>query len=227
MSADGSHEPNEAEVAARISELTRSLIAALDAEQQRFAQLLHDTSSQSLNAARIYARIARTTLDQTSSSAATTLTALEEAVENAANETQHVLHWLRPARLERCGLFESLMALTELTSRSVPCLFHCEKVADVDATDAEVQQEVLRIAQLALHALVRSGGVGAGSPPLRVELDLDDREIVLKIRASEGRALPSELTALLEARARIQSGSLMFEHSGPGSTWICRLPKGP
>lgn len=222
----------EAEPEARTAELSRALeserrarqaseralIEAVDSEQQRLAQLLHDTSSQSLNAARIYARVVRDSMKRTCPEASTTLLTLEDAIRSAADELQDLSRWLRPARLQGSDLSASLAELSQLASRAVPCAFRCRGA--FVAADAPSQAELLRIAQLALLALVRPCRAKA----ITVALEPGERDLVLEIRAAAAQPLPSNVPALLGARARAAGGSFSARHEAAEVTLTCRLP---
>lgn len=218
----------------RISELTRELereraarqaseravIATVDSEQQRLAQLLHDTLSQSLNAARIYARVARDTITRSHPDATTVLVKLEEVIHGAADEFQGLTRWLRPARLDGSDLTASIADLSQLAARAVPCTFRGSGAA-LDA-ELDSQAELLRIAQLALHSLVRYCQVKA----LEIDLARDEQHLVLEIRAAGAQPLPSDQEALLDRRARALGGNLTVQYDAAhGCTCSCRLPK--
>jgi glucose-6-phosphate-specific signal transduction histidine kinase len=231
VSEYGSVGTSEAELSAQISELTRqltreraarkaserALLEAMDDDQRRLAALLHDTSCQSINAARIYVRVARDTIQRSCPNGAAVWTTLEEAVQAAADELQALNRWLDPTRLDGMDLVAGLAQLTELAARSAACEFRCH-LATIDA-ELAAQAELLRIAQLAIVALVARRQASV------VELNLDERELVLEIRAAAD-ALPDGLEVLLDARARVAGGSFTLRREAEhGSTLRCRLPR--
>jgi signal transduction histidine kinase len=229
-------EPGEAAMRARLAELTRelreeraarqaierTLLEAIDGEQQRLARLVHDTSSQSLNAARLYARVTRAALRDTCPDAEELLVTLEEIIKTAADEAQNLARWLRPARLDGSGLIACMSELAQLATGTVPCEFHCAKTAIHAQTEIEI--ELLRITQLALHALVQSCRTEAAG--LELELELDERYLIVELRASCAQPLPLDLATLLDGRARAMGGSFTVQHEAKrGSTLTCRMPK--
>ena len=224
---------SEAELRARLAELggeladeraarqagERALLEAIDSEQQRISQILHDTSSQSLSAARIYARVARDTIRRTCPDAAPAIVTLEEVIQTAADELQALTSWLRPAQLDGADLVDSLNGLAQLASRTVACEFRCSSTT-IEA-DVASQAALLRLAQLALHALIRSRRGQA----MAVELTLEQQHLVLDIHVSWADPLPSELEPLLDGRARLVGGTFAVQQRGDhGSTLTCRLP---
>ena len=226
-------ESAEAELRARISELSRelereraarqdserALVETVDAEHGELARLLHDTSSQSLNAARIYARITRNTVRDTCPEALTTLQTLEDVIESATQELQNVTRWISPARLEGSDLVGCLAELCQLAAQTAPCEFRGS--ANAVSGDRALHEGLLRIAQLALHALVRR----CQASGIEVELQLEEQHLALEIRASSKHHLPSELEALLSRRARALGGSFTMHEAVGGNVLSCRLPK--
>lgn len=199
----------------------RALVQAIDSEQQRLAQILHDTLSQSLSAARIYARIARDTAERSGPQASAAVLKLEEVIRKAADELEQVTRWLRPARLDVTGLIASLADLCRLAARTMPCEFQCSHSA-IDA-DAEPQAELLRAAQLVLREIARSNKSKA---LLLIQLELDERHLSLEMRGSWDQPLPSELERLIAIRARALGGSFTAQHEPEGgSTLSWGLPK--
>ena len=195
-------------------------LEALDAEQRCLSQLLHDTLTQSLNAARIYARISRNTLERSGPDAATALLTLETVIQNAADDLQSLTRWLRPARLDGTDLPTALAELAQLVSRTLPCELRCA-LTGIEA-DAETQARQLRVAQLALHGLLRHCRVEA----IGVELELDQQHLILVLQASGGLPLPDDRARLLELRARASGGSFSVRFDAErGSTLTCLLPR--
>lgn len=196
----------------------QALFDAVDAEQQRIAQLLHDTASQTLNAARIYARIARDAVNRICAEAAPPVLELEQVIQNAASELQLLTRWLRPVELGGSRLSVCLQDLAELAAGSAPCQLRCDGAA-IDADEGS-QAALLRIAQLALHALLLQR-----VEALELELTADERELVLHIQAASARALPEDFATPLDDRARLLGGSCKLERTAGSSTITCRLPR--
>jgi len=237
MTRERASQPAGPETAARISELVselererearrtseRALLAALDFEQQSTARALHDTSSQTLNAARIFLRVLRNEVERASASVSPTWGMLEDAIQTAASDVESLLHWVRPARLDDSDLIAALTALSELAARTAPCEFHCTLTPPELDADGHAQQQLLRFAQQAVHALMRTH-----PPPLKTRLDLalSERELILSIHAWRVQALPGELAALLRARARSAGGTATADRAPEDDYRLtCRLPR--
>jgi signal transduction histidine kinase len=228
VSESGPASEASSELERRISELERELerersvrraseravFEATDAEQQQLAGLLHDTLSQTLNAARIYARLSQKAIERSCPDALAPFASLDQSIQGAGEELQSLTRWLRPARLDESGWSSTLADLCQLTARTVPCVLRLPAVS-FDA-EVEVLTELLRLAQLALHTLVRDGGVTS----LEVEVMADAPPLVLEIRASAG-SLTSDLASKLDARARATVGGSCTQR---GNTLTCTLP---
>ena len=198
----------------------RAWFEAVDSEQERMARLLHDTTCQSLNAARIYARLACDTVKRVCPEASAKVVELEEVVQNAGGELQLLTRWLSPAQLGSADLVSRLADLSELAALSLPCEFERNEAA-IEADD-ERQAGLLRIAQLALHACIRL----RTAKTLKLTLTHEERDLVLEVRVSAERPLPVDMQESLDARARLLGGQLAVQYAADqGSTVTCRLPK--
>jgi signal transduction histidine kinase len=162
------------------------------------------------------ARVTRGAVDRACPDATEAAATLETALREAAEELQGLIRWLRPARLDDADLVVRLAELSELASSTLPCELRCE--SEVRAAP-EVEAELLRIAQLALHGLVRRSGAKA------IELDLEvyEQELRLTARAAGATRVPSECERL-GRRAAIFGGSFEARHEGERLTLTCRLP---
>lgn len=240
MSADKASDPPCAELQAQILELRQELsatraellerestwIEAFDADHERLARLLHDTLSQSLTAARMYARtvlgpVGRASRPGRANEAPLDVTALDDLLQTVARECQDLTRWVGPARLAGSNLIACMADLAELTSRTRPCEFFCSETS-IDA-EPSVQVQLLRIVQLALHALVRP--LGDKTAPLALHLACDGRQLIAEIRTTASE-LPREIAKLLESRARSVSGTFRVERLRQGGhSVVCRLPQ--
>lgn len=195
----------ESERAARQAS-ERALMDAIDSEQQRVAQLLHDTLSQSLNAVRIYARVTRDSVRRACPELSATFEELENAIGSTADEFHGVAAWLRPAKLHGSDLVACLTDLSRVASRSAPCDVRCDPSASNVAT--RVQAELLRVAQLGLHALLLS----CRAQSVEMELSGDEERVRIQLRAACDRALPEGFETLLRLRARVMGGTVEVQH---------------
>lgn len=198
----------------------RVALAALDSQQLELTQLLHDTLSQNLSAARLYARVNRGALERACPEAVASAVTLEQVVSTAAEELQDLIRWLRPIRLGDGDAVDRLAELAQLASRALPCEFRGR--TEIGAA-LEVQTELVRIAQLALHGLV----LRSGAHRLELRLDMDAQDLIMELRASGASAMPNDFVERLDQRARSLGGSFAAEPAADGcSAWTCRLPRG-
>lgn len=231
-------EPTDAELQIQIAELTselrgartallaseRTWIAAFDTDRENLGRLLHDTLAQSLTAAKIYARLVRSALPHAplrpEDAATLNVAALEELLEKAGRECHELARWVRPAQADGSNLVSCMADLARLASQTIPCAFFCSET-ETNA-DPQVQVNLLRITQLALHELVRRPA--RADKTLELHLSCDEQCLIAELRVSVGE-LSIEIVKMLEARARSTLGTLRVEQLPPaGSALVCVLP---
>jgi glucose-6-phosphate-specific signal transduction histidine kinase len=207
-------EPEEERSARPLSQ--ESFIEAMETLQQGLAELLHDTSSQSINAARIYARVARNALQSSCPDASPILAPLEQAIEKAAEELHDLSRWLRPSRVDSSGLVGNLRELAALAARRAPCVFRCR--LSVIHASFKRQAALLRIAQLALLSTVRQ------RCPSALELRVEKRALLMEIQMDSAAPLPEQIELLLDACARAVGGTFAQRTTELGALLTCRVP---
>jgi signal transduction histidine kinase len=215
---------------ARLFEDSREL--ALVGERARLARELHDAMSQSLFSLQLAAETASRQLADDPGAAAAQLGVVRSLATRLATELRTTVDGLRPAELERDGLVATLRAQLTVAERAhgVPVDLAVGQLPDLAA---EVEHQVLRIAQEAVANALRHAGAGhvevelglvEGVMPPTVQLRVadDGRGFEPEARAVRSRRLG--LTSMHE-RAASLGGSLRIDSApGRGTSVDLRFP---
>jgi signal transduction histidine kinase len=142
---------------ARLFEDSREL--ALVGERARLARELHDAMSQSLFSLQLAAETAAGRLRDDPAAAAEQLGVVRSLAARLATELRTTVDGLRPAELERDGLVATLRAQVTVAGRAhgVPVEL---AVSDLPELAADVEHQVLRIAQEAVANALQHAGAG-------------------------------------------------------------------
>jgi signal transduction histidine kinase len=215
---------------ARLFEDSREL--ALVGERARLARELHDAMSQSLFSLQLAAETASRQLADDPEAAAAQLGVVRSLATRLATELRTTVDGLRPAELERDGLVATLRTQLTVAARAhgVPVELRVGGLPDLAA---DVEHQVLRIAQEAVANALRHAGAGrvevalgrvegATPPAVRLRVVDDGRGFDPEARAVRSRRLG--LTSMHE-RAASLGGSLGIESApGRGTTVELRFP---
>lgn len=145
----------ERETAAR-KQLERALLDAVETEQRRVSQRLHDTVCQSLSGIHLLARVLVRKLRAAGSPHLDEVAELGEMIQHAANDLHDLERWLRPAVNDALPLVPALAELARTASKTTPCELHCPEPVAIADRYAELQ--LLHLAHEAVsHALGRDG----------------------------------------------------------------------
>jgi signal transduction histidine kinase len=215
---------------ARLFEDSREL--ALVGERARLARELHDAMSQSLFSLQLAAETASRQLAGDPGAAAAQLDVVRSLATRLAAELRTTVDGLRPAELERDGLVATLRAQLTVAERAhgVPVELTIGELPDLAA---DVEHQVLRIAQEAVANALRHAGAGhvevalgrlasVAAPTVRLRVTDDGRGFDPEARAVRSRRLG--LTSMHE-RAASLGGSLRIESApGQGTSVELRFP---
>lgn len=161
----------------QIKSLLRRLLSAQEEERRRISRDLHDHLGQQLTALRMNLEVFRLQSD------------LDPARLKQLERTQHLaeeldrsldfLTWqLRPPSLDRLGLADALMRLTENWSERLGLSIHFRSTPEHGwRVRREVEENVYRIAQEALHNIAKH----AGARHVNVSLDYQDNVLSLAV----------------------------------------------
>lgn len=201
--------------------LERVLAQALAKEQQRVAELLHDSLTQSLTAARIHARLCKRQL-QSGVCEPEGLDELERVLEISVDELQGLMRWLRSSELETTRLEAALADLAAFAAIKVPTRFIAPKVPIV--ADRAIELQLLRVAQLTLFDIVRHRTADA----VVLILASDGPHVVLTVQEHAASPTPRAWNSLLEQEVTAIRGAYTFQagDANPpgGASVVCRLP---
>jgi signal transduction histidine kinase len=199
-------------------------------ERTRLARDLHDSVVQKLFGLVLVAQSAATLLEREPAEAREHVRRLQGQAQDAIQELRSLIFQLRPAAVESEGLAAALAKHVQVLRR-----VHDQQIALRTSGEPrirpEVDGEVFRIAQEALHNAIRH----AAADQLEVTLDEEDRRLLLTVRddgvgfdpqAALHRSRRLGLTSM-EERARGLGGSLRIDSEpGSGTTITLEVPLG-
>jgi signal transduction histidine kinase len=134
----------------------RAIVAALDEDQMRLAQELHDTVCQSLSGLRLSAAALRRKSGDLGGQAAAECAHLEEVAAKTIGELHEILRSLQPSEVSPRDLAEALEELVRDVSGAIKCEFRGSGRPMV--ANAFIASQVVRISREALrHALATPG----------------------------------------------------------------------
>jgi signal transduction histidine kinase len=211
------------------SDRVRSLMAAADAERNRWARELHDETLQGLGALHLLLAAARRRGD-----ARQTELAVDEAIEHIQQEIENlhaIISDLRPAALDQLGLRPALEVLVE--SRSVHGTLAIASVltlpgpADGDARLApEVESTIYRLVQEALTNVVKH----AHASHARVAVIAEEGVVSIEV-GDDGAGFDTDAPAPgfglanMRERVTLAGGTLTIGSDPGGGTQIAaRIP---
>ena len=205
---------------ARLYEQTREL--SIVAERNRLALDLHDAVSQKLFGLVLEAEAAATVLERDPAAAGDRVAKLQVLAREALEELRSLVFELRPPDLEKDGLGGTLRKHVEVLSRLGQEEIELVLVGELPA-DAVRDREILRIAQEALHNVLKHAQaqhvivrLGAGEDG--VLLKVEDDGIGFDPDAPATRSRQLGLTSM-EERARRLGGTLeVISVPGAGTT---------
>jgi signal transduction histidine kinase len=208
---------------ARLFEQAREL--TLVQERQRIARELHDAVAQTLFSLRLTAQAAATLVRRDPDRAIGELTTVTALAAEAANELRQVVAELRPRRLHSAGLAETLRDRVALLDRVHAASVTFQTDGRVKLAP-RVEEEVLRIAEEALHNALRHSGAAHVDVLLRradaepaIELTITDDGAGFDTRGASGATNRLGLVSMRD-RARAVRGSLTVTSRPGGGTGV-------
>jgi signal transduction histidine kinase len=208
----------------------RATELAASEERARLARELHDSVTQALFSMTLQTRAAELLLQKDAAAAAGTLASLRDLQRDALAEMRSLVFELRPAGLADTGLEHALRTHAAAIEGRIGLPVAVEAHLDPAAPPLplDLQEAVYRIAQEALHNVVRH----ARASRVRVDLDADAAAVRLRV-VDDGVGFDPELVAPghlgldgMRARAERLGGSLGVEAApGHGTTLDLRIPR--
>ncbi|WP_084964306.1 sensor histidine kinase [Thermoactinospora rubra] len=195
--------------------------AGVAAERQRLARDIHDSLTQGFASVVMLLEAAQATLPDNKH-----LTqALRAARENLA-ESRRVVGALRPGPLDECGLPEALRRLSGRLADETGVDAHTVITGTPRPLEAQVQAELLRVAQEAVANVRRH----ARARQVTLTLSYMEDLIVLDVHDDgdgfdPGRTAPGHGLSIMRERMEQLGGTLLVESApGAGTTVVAGLP---
>jgi signal transduction histidine kinase len=202
------------------------VLEAIDAEQQRLAQSLHDTVCQSLTGMNILASLIARKLKTLSPEIAREVIELRDLIGQTSEEVHDMVRWLRPPALAGGGLLFALQELAAETSRRIPCSFSASD--NPISVDGYISAQLFHIVQTGVQdSLGRPGAT-----KIAVSVEIDERKIEISVEDDAGKVSgankpPAKDHARVENR-RAAGGSHrchdLHERHGKGHLVKCEVP---
>ncbi|HXI44998.1 MAG TPA: GAF domain-containing protein [Candidatus Acidoferrales bacterium] len=198
----------------------RAADLAASEERARLARELHDSVTQALFSMTLQTRAAELLLERDPAAAAEKLASLRDLQRDALAEMRSLIFELRPSGIAEQGLVHALRTHTAAIEGRIglPVAFETTLPAGPSGVPLDVEEAVYRIAQEALHNVVRH----ARARRVEVRLGADEREVRLSV-VDDGvgfdpDAVPPGHLGVdgMRARAERLGGSLSIE-TGPGA----------
>lgn len=206
--------------------LEEALFHAIEKEQRRLGQELHDHLCQHLLGAAFSAKALAGGLDKDNSPRASQLHELARLINDAVCQVRDISRGLEPVERDPDGLRAALHELANRTSQIVPCSFVCDVPLLVE--NPNVALSVYRIAQ----EVVTSAQQETGATNIIIRLSKQEDQCLLVVE-DDGRQ-PSELNSqplsiaakTLKYRAKTIRGNLSLTFNAEhGSRVECLFPQ--
>lgn len=180
-----------------IRELSGKLIRAQEEERSRIARELHDDITQQLALLGVHLRrIQSTGLPQVNLERAC------KALDDVSRDVHRLSHQLHSTKLDYLGLVPALRGLCRELSEQYSISIQCRVEQGSVALDKEVSLHLYRIAQEALHNVVKHSNARG----CRVELTESSQDLVLRISDDgDGCELGSTGLGLISMQERMRS----------------------
>jgi PAS domain S-box-containing protein len=211
--------------------LERAILQAVNREQYRIGNDLHDGLGQELTGIALMLRGVAGRLSAEYAPILPEIEGITRLVNNAIESTRALARGLSPVNLERGGLQDALEGLamhaTELYGVQVICT---HRVKTVRPLGAELANHLYRIAQEAVRNAVRHGHARS----IRLHLHGARAKVRLTV-TDDGTGMPADAVdaagmglKIMQYRARMLGGEVRFERAEPqGTRIVCECPLEP
>jgi len=215
----------------RLQRLAAALITAQDRERARIARDLHDDLSQQIAALSIALSGVKRRLGSVTDDLGlhADLASIQQRVIALAEGVRDLSHDLHPDVLKHAGLPRALSARCDELSRSHAIAATCTADGDFESVDADTRHCLYRVAQEALHNVVKHAG--AQRVEVRLVRTCDVAEVTVAddgrgFVVAEARRTRHGLGLLsINERVRLAGGTLsVVTESGKGTRIRVQLP---
>ena len=210
----------------RRKELDDVVLLAIEREQQRIGNQLHEKLCQTLAGISIQVGLLTARVREAKPIGASHIEQLGEHVQEAVDQARSISQGLRSPQLEGAGLLDALGQLADATDGEVPCEYICEK--PVYVRDSYAAAALFRIAEEA----VRNALEHAKSKRITISLTHRDNTVSVEIRddgkgfdpassngGAEGLGVMHRYARAIDAKLKIQS------ERGRGTIVFCAMPQ--
>ena len=133
----------------------RAIIAAIEREQRRLGDTLHETLAQQLTGTALALKAVSNSLQKRGVPEAEKLERIAGMLNDGVTQAREIIHSLRPVEFDPEGLTLALRQLAARTGARRPCVFDCPSVVAIP--DSAVALHLYRIAQEAVENAVKHG----------------------------------------------------------------------
>ncbi|HTJ20292.1 MAG TPA: PAS domain S-box protein [Steroidobacteraceae bacterium] len=212
-------------------QLERAILQAVNREQYRIGNDLHDGLGQELTGIALMLRGVAGRLASEYAPILPEIESITRLVNNAIESTRALARGLSPVNLERGGLSDALdglaMHAAELYNVQIVCT---HRVKTIRPLSAELANHLYRIAQEAVRNAVRHGRART----IRLHLHGARAKVRLTV-TDDGTGMPVDAVdaagmglKIMQYRARILGGEVRFERAEPqGTRIVCECPLEP
>jgi signal transduction histidine kinase len=186
-------------------------------ERSHLARELHDSVTQALFSMTLVTRTIEMQLDRDVAAARQQLVTLRDLQREALAEMRALIFELRPGNLEQDGLIHALKTHSSALQARIGLPIVVKGTELADRLPIEIEEALYRIAQEALHNVVKH----AAAQQVRLELGLDGGDVHLVIEDDgvgfDPAAVADGRLGLTGMRARaVRIGAALDVHSRPG-----------
>jgi PAS domain S-box-containing protein len=190
-------------------------------ERSHLARELHDSVTQALFSMTLLTRTIEMLLDRDLDAARKQLVVLRDLQREALAEMRALIFELRPGNLEQDGLIHALRTHTAALQGRIGLAVVVKGAELPDRLPIEIEEVLYRIAQEALHNVVKH----AGARQVSVELAEDGRDVRLRV-VDDGRGFDPTtikdghlgLTGMRARATKVGAELLVRSRSGEGTT---------
>ncbi|OGO10538.1 MAG: hypothetical protein A2Y93_13120 [Chloroflexi bacterium RBG_13_68_17] len=220
------------EHAGQLRALTMQAITAQEDERKRIARNLHDDTGQALSTLIITLERLETSLPPAASELRPRLQAARELATRTLEDLRKLVYGLRPSMLDDLGLVPAIRWFARSSLEETGAQLTFESFEDTTRLPPQVETAVFRIAQEAIHNIVRH----AQAHRVAIRLDLAGEAVILRVE-DDGRGFDVSRTTVeavrqrrlgllgIQERVELFGGDLMVDSAPGGGTRLqARVP---
>ncbi len=199
----------------------QAIMEAIEREQRRIGQDLHDGLIQHLSGIRFMAQLLEKNIQEKDETLGKEAEKISELLNESVMQARHLAQGLYPTGLEADGIVSAMYQLAERTEMvyNIPCIFMLEpQNIEVQCLNLETETHLYRIAQEAIANAIKHG------PCSQIDIDfsISEHEIIMRI-TDDGPGITDPSTK----RASIGLSSMRYRAKMIGALLdIAKVPEG-